>query len=234
MVELRSASRAVAVAEYVEGLITSAGLSAGDRIAGKAELQERVGVARSTIGEAIKILHDRGLVTVKSGPGGGIFVAAADDSVRIKRLFVASSGDASRAMDAMVLRDHLEPLILRDAAEHRSAPDLDELRALVEHAAAKPEDPQLTLQRFWAIHRRIGQITPNYFLGLTYLGLIDFLETHLGAPTQLPAGMDPISFSRERVEAHRALIDAIESGDAEALASAVLLHESHLSPTGSD
>lgn len=234
MIELRNASRAVAVAEYVEGLIASSGLAAGDRIAGKAELQARLGVARSTIGEAIKILHDRGLVTVKSGPGGGIFVAAADDSVRIKRLFVASSGDASRAMDAMVLRDHLEPLILRDAADHRNAQDLDELRALVERAGARPDDPRLTLQRLWAIHRRIGQVTPNYFLGLTYLGLIDFLETHLGAPAQLPEGIEPVSFSRERVEAHRALVDAIESGDEADLASAVRLHESHLSPTGSD
>lgn len=228
MVELRNASRAVAVAEYVEGLIASDGLSAGDRIAGKAELQQRVGVARSTIGEALKILQDRGLITVKSGPGGGIFVADSDHSVRIKKLFVASRGDASRAIDAMVLRDHLEPLVLRDAAEHRSGHDLEQLRALLDEAEASPHDLQLTLRRIWAVHRRIGEITPNYFLRSTYLGLIDVLESHLGTPAQLPSDTDAPTFSRQRVQAHRELVEAIESADPAALASALSQHESHL------
>ncbi|KAA9134410.1 FadR/GntR family transcriptional regulator [Microbacterium caowuchunii] len=228
MVELPSASRAAAVAEYVEDLIVNTALSAGDRIAGKAELQERLRVARSTVGEAIKILQDRGLITVKSGPGGGIFVATTDHSVRIKRLFIASRGDASRANDAMELRDHLEPLVLRDAAKYRSAEDLEQLRVLLDAAGADPDNLTLTLQRIWAVHRRIGEITPNYFLRSTYLGLIDVLESHLGAPAHPPAGMDARTFSRQRIDTHRELVAAIESADPDRLTSALTRHESHL------
>ncbi len=47
----------------------------GDRLGSKAELRERCGVSVGTFNEAIRLVQSRSLVTIRPGPGGGLFAA---------------------------------------------------------------------------------------------------------------------------------------------------------------
>ena len=57
------------VADRIQHLITADSLRPGDKLPGERELAEQMGVSRTVIREAIRVLSDRGLVHVKSGCG---------------------------------------------------------------------------------------------------------------------------------------------------------------------
>ena len=221
-------SRAAVAALYVQDLIAQRGLAPGAFVASKSDLQTATGVARSTVGEALKILQERRVVTVKPGPRGGVFVADPEADYTVKRLFRVSGKTA----DAMAVRDQLEPMIIREAVLWRTDDDVAELRDLIRQTRERVEDQMGTLALIWRLHRRIGEITPNVFLRATYVDLIDYLREHT-APAQTPQVATREDLEARRVKAHEALVDVIELGDPDAIEAAVAVHDSfERSPRG--
>lgn len=66
-----AAGRAERVAEQVSQLIES--VTPGSRLGAKEELRRLCEVSVGTCNEALRLLQARGLVTVRPGPGGGLF-----------------------------------------------------------------------------------------------------------------------------------------------------------------
>ena len=66
-------SRAEVVARRIATMAQK--LPDGSRLGSKAELQSLVNVAAGTLNTTLRLLQARGIVRVKSGPGGGIFVS---------------------------------------------------------------------------------------------------------------------------------------------------------------
>lgn len=67
-------SRPVRVADAIKDWVVEQGLHPGDRLPGEAEMITRFGMSKGTIREAMRILQAQGLITTKTGPGGGSFV----------------------------------------------------------------------------------------------------------------------------------------------------------------
>lgn len=221
---LPTSSRAAVVAQYVQDLITQRELAPGTFIASKTDLQTATSVARSTVGEALKILQERRVVFVKPGPRGGVFVADPTASFKIKNTFLVSGDAAVSTADAMAVRDLLEPTVFHDAVLWRTDRDLVDLRELMQSAWDHIDDVGQTLAVIWALHRRIGEITPNPFLRTTYVNLIDYLREHT-QPTLSPPVGSPEDYGAQRVDAHEKLIDAIELGDPAAAEKALTAHD---------
>lgn len=62
----------------------------------------------------------------------------------------------------MALRDFLEEMVVTEASRHRTEGDVADLRAhlaLVERAS---EDTDQLVDRIWALHLRIAQMTPQH------------------------------------------------------------------------
>lgn len=205
-------SRATEVVREIERLIRSHALNPGDKIATKGELQERFGVARATINEAIKLLLDRGRITVKPGPKGGLFVAAANPELQLGRFLLAVGEEPDRVADAVALREYLERLVLQEAVKHRTEEDIRELRACLMDLADACGSPPRFLEVGLAFHRRIGTITPNLILRSTYCGLIDFTKSRV-ADLARPADTETSTYHQERVRIHADIVDVIEQGD---------------------
>ena len=55
------------VADQIEQLIADESLRPGDKLPGEREMADRMGVSRTVVREAIRVLGDRGLVVVKTG-----------------------------------------------------------------------------------------------------------------------------------------------------------------------
>src|SRR5689334_4623734 len=123
--------RAEAVARDLEAEILGGGLAPGERIGTKDALRHRFGVAVATVNEAVRLLETRGLIEARPGPGGGVFVAASSVRAALRRDNLASTWGAVRIDDCLAVRNGLEPLVCREAARHRTAADVRELRALV-------------------------------------------------------------------------------------------------------
>src|SRR5689334_23042418 len=208
--------RAEAVARDLEAEIHGGRLSPGDRIGTKDDLRHRFGVAVATVNEAVRLLETRGLIEARPGPGGGVFVAASSVRAALRRGSVEAAWGAARIDDCIAVRNGLEPLVCREAALHRSAEDVRELRALVAEMERSDDDTVAYFRCNWALHRRIARLGRNAPLHSIYLTLLDFIEDGMRELRRFDATVD--------VDAHRELVEAIADGPGERLDEAIQRH----------
>lgn len=190
----------------------AAAATAGDRLGTKDELRIFCGVSVGTFNEALRLVQARGVVTVRSGPGGGLFASRQSLQVRLGNSMLALDDDATSVADAVRLRDALDPLLVRDALRHAAAGDIAAMRAELVHmrAAAERLDGIAFVRANWALHARIADVTPNALLRTFYTSLLDVIETH--TLSVLPDDEHPLpDFIRSRYELHAVLVDSIDA-----------------------
>ncbi len=214
-------SRAEAVARIVEEAIADGSIQAGERLGTKDDLRRRYGVAAGTLNEAIRLLHDRGLVEARPGPGGGLFATAPSPSARMGQLVPGFREGGATAADSLVVRNALEPLIVTDAVAHATPAAVEELRAIVGRMAELRGEPAEYLRANWELHRRIAAISPNSVLASAYLTVLNFAEEMLERSGE-DAG-EPVS--RQNLQVHRELVEAIADGDSQRATRAIRRHE---------
>ena len=193
----------------------------GDRLGTKEELRLQVGVAAATINEAIRLLQARRSITLRTGPNGGVFVATPDPLVRISDALIAVQGRPERVVDAVALRAVLDPLTVVEASRFRTAKDVRELRAHVQRMREAIDDDLLFARTNWALHERIAVIGKNEILKNIALGLLEIISTHT---VDVVPGSKSMAQKAERIRVHEALVDAIESGDAQQCHDASVAH----------
>lgn len=209
---VKNRSRLQHAAEQLTAIAAS--VQPGDRLGTKDELRACCGVSAGTFNEALRTVQARGLVTVRSGPGGGLFASRQSPMVRLGNSMLALDENAASVADAVRLRDALDPLLVEDAVEYASAHDIAALRAELDHmrVAADEGDSTAFVRANWALHARIAEITPNAMLRSFYLHLLEVIESHLLAVQ--PLGDQPLPhYIYRRYELHLALVDAIATGD---------------------
>jgi GntR family transcriptional regulator, transcriptional repressor for pyruvate dehydrogenase complex len=219
--------RAEAVARDLEAEILGGTLAPGERIGTKDDLRQRFGVAVATLNEAVRLLETRGLVEARPGPGGGVFVAARSVRAALRRGDLEPAWGAARVSDCIAVRNGLEPLVCAQAAAHRTAQDVRELRAIVADMEARTGDARAYFELNWGLHRRIARVGRNAPLHSIYLTLLDLIED--GA---VPGGLrqfDP----NDDVDAHRELVEAIAEGPGPRLDAAIECHTALATPARS-
>jgi DNA-binding FadR family transcriptional regulator len=215
-----SRSRAEDVVVYVEGAIDERGLRPGDHIGTRADLRDETGVARATINEAIRLLQERQRIVLRPGPGGGLFVAATDPVVRLGRTLLTVHGEPSAVAGAIEVREQLEPLVAAHAAQHRTANDKRELKALITAMKRNLDDITKFVSLNWDLHTRIAAISPNAVLRGTYIGLYEFVNQ---VSQVNPQPRDAV-YMEQRLRVHSELVAAILAGDVTAALQAAEAH----------
>lgn len=216
---LRNNSRADVVAHYVEARIAEQGLPSGHRLGTKDSLRREFNVAVATINEAVRLLSSRGTIEVRPGIGGGLFVASQTAFVRLGRKMLELSGEPVPVADSLIVRDTLEPLVIRDAAHHATRRDITALRKIMAEMEVADLDPGRYLQINWKLHRRMVEISPNLVLQHMYLGLMDFVSNHVHRVTAVAS-----LAGQAGVKVHHQIVDVIESGDLSLVDSLVEAH----------
>lgn len=212
---VRNPSRLEQAAEQLVAIAAS--VRPGDRLGTKDDLRASCGVSVGTFNEALRTVQARGLVTVRSGPGGGLFASRQSPMVRLGNSMLALDENAASVADAVRLRDALDPLLVEDALEHASAHDIAALRAELDQMKVAADDGDSTafVRANWALHARIAEITSNAMLRSFYLHLLEIVESHLLAVQ--PVDNQPLpEYIRSRYELHVALVDAIAAHDTRA------------------
>jgi DNA-binding FadR family transcriptional regulator len=205
---------------YVEDSIEKRGLRPGDHIGTRADLREQTGVARATVNEAIRLLQERRRIAVRPGPGGGLFVAATDPVVRLGRTLLTVHGEPLAVAGAIEVREQLEPLVAAHAAQHRTAKDGRELKALIAAMKKSLDDVSRFVSVNWDLHVRIAAISPNAVLRGTYVGLYEFVN-HVSLVNPQPRDSD---YLEQRLKVHSDLVAAILAGDVPAALAAAEAH----------
>lgn len=201
----------------------------GSRLGTKEDLRRRYDVAYGTLNEALRILQQRGYVTSRTGPGGGLFASAPDASLRLSHLILGFR-EGGTVADCAVVRHALEQPIAIDAARSRTPADVRDLEAIVERMAAAYDDPRRYLRENWQLHRRIAQMCRNRVLGNLYCTLLDANESELRDVSPDPEFAATVETN---LAGHRQLVAAIAQGSEELVKSAVSVHQAffRIAPT---
>jgi DNA-binding FadR family transcriptional regulator len=218
-------TRANVLASQIEQQILDREFKPGELIGTIESLRERSGFARSTVAEAIRLLADRGLAEIRPGRGGGLFATAAGPMVRIRHTLLAVTDAPGSVAEAVAVREALEVLIDVDAAQHRTAADITDIkRGLAKLTTAAGKGTTAFLLANWDLHERIAQISPNQTASALYLSMTRFVREHAVAATHDEAPETAAEWLAIRVATHTELVDAIVAGDAARTKKAVDKH----------
>jgi GntR family transcriptional repressor for pyruvate dehydrogenase complex len=223
------------VLQRVEEQIVAGNLRVGDKLPAERDLAAQLGVSRSSIREAVRILEAQGVVTsaVGTGPDSGTVVTAlpAAALTRVLRLHLAlSSFDLDEMVDARVT---LERSSVRLAARDAGDEDLAELARLLE-AMADPELPRSAFNDLdTEFHVVLARATHNRFVSEVTVALRDSLSSHIDRAFRRAEDWAAV---RDRLHAdHVAIEAAVRARDADGAAAAVEAHirgfAVHLAPT---
>ena len=200
-------------AETLRSRILSGGLSPGERLPTEATLMEELGVGRSTLREAVRILEREGLVRTRQG--SGTYVSQPDRA----SLLAAAFGfpDAAHINE---VRRLLEPAIARMAALRRTPDQAREIlrlaRAREEHRVAGEFAQQTQVDI--ALHRAIALAANNPVLS-------DLFDAFALVLTRLVAATIQEGDTSVSADLHDRLAQAVAVGDpdgAEAAVNAIL------------
>jgi DNA-binding FadR family transcriptional regulator len=154
-------------AEQIADRIRAGMLCVGDRLPGERALAGAMEISRPTLREAVKVLVDAGVLEVRRGPGGGMFVAT--DVVPVELVRQRSGLRLGEVAGVLEARRLLEPRVAMLAAVRATDDDLavlertiDTMRAIVaEGYDASREDLflQIDVQFHLALARAAGNPT---------------------------------------------------------------------------
>lgn len=120
---------AEAAARQIADLVRVGHLRVGDRLPSERMLAERLAISRQTLRDAVKQLVQAGLLIVRPGAGGGIYVESEVVPLEILEALVpVRAGDLADVLEARRL---LEPHIAKLAAMRATDEDFDAMRAAI-------------------------------------------------------------------------------------------------------
>lgn len=212
----RGVKLAEQVAQEILNDITRKGLTKGDRLPSEQIMAQGYGISRSSLREALRILEVHGLITIKSGPGGGPEIAevGSDDFARMATLFFQSTGVTFRQL--LEARCILEPMIASMAAERRRAADVAALNANVQ--GARECKDIVSLNDFsHEFHATLSRMAGNQVLGFFVTSLHGIFEIYSRDSYTARSVADII-------DTHTRIATAVEHGDADEAASIMRKH----------
>lgn len=206
------------VAEEIRRRIGLRLVRAGESLPSDREMAEEFGVGRATVQAALRLLEAERLVVTKRGRHGGTFVLSLHDDELARDYLVARLRRSEQAIrEVLDFRDVVEPQAAALAARHRTADELEQMRAAAERAAAVEDDATFTA-RDNAFHLTVAGAAHNAFLreAVVQVRLIlnDVLLSRPASPTWQ---------ARTAVE-HDAILRAIAEQDEAAAAAAMRAH----------
>lgn len=188
-------------------------LQPGNRLPGERALAAELGVGRSSVREAIRVLEVLGLVrtNVGSGPTAGAIIVALPGGgmSALMRLQVAAQGFP--VLDIVKTRLLLETAVAAELAAADPAPDLGRSAQLLDAM----DDDGLTEAEFLALdaefHLSLAEAGGNQVVLATMAGLRSAIESYARAGVPRLVSWPPTA-TRLRAE-HRGILAAIQAAD---------------------
>jgi len=199
----------------IEADLAAGTLRPGDHLAPERTLAADLGVGRSSVREAVRVLEVLGIIRTQTGSGpssGAVITAAPSDGMSVlMRLQVAAQGFP--VDDVVRTRLLLETAVVGELAQS-AEPDLTGALALLEAMDAE----SLSAQEFLALdaqfHLALATAAGNQVVMATMAGLRTSIEGYVVVGAGQLTAWAPVA-ARLRTE-HREIIASVRSHDAEA------------------
>lgn len=213
MAELRRETLADRIATTLLARIRGGEWAVGAKLPGETTLAAELGVGRSTVREAIRLLATRGVLQPRHG--AGVFVVALDvpddwDAV-LRRASIVS---------VLEVRIAIESEAAELAAVRRTNADLKAMNVALEHLAVAHGDLSLSVPAELEFHRAAVAAAHNDVMLQLYEGFVPLLA-------QSVLDMDQVRGPRERDpgrDLHVRLVERIEARDSAGASRAIRTH----------
>jgi GntR family transcriptional regulator, transcriptional repressor for pyruvate dehydrogenase complex len=201
------------VLDNIESDLLSGRLKPGDHLPPERALAAQIGVGRSSVREALRVLEVLGLIRTQTGSGpssGAIIVARPGGGMSsLMRLQVAAAGFP--VADVVRTRLLLETSVAADLAERRDRLELTDARQLLDAMDAPAVNAADFLTLDAQFHLALAQASDNQVVTAIMAGLRSSIEGYvLAGATGLP---DWHTTSARLRDEHRQILGAIEAGD---------------------
>jgi DNA-binding FadR family transcriptional regulator len=167
------------IAAAIVSEIISLELKPGDRLPNEAAMVERFRVGRGSLREALRILEVHGLISLRSGPGGGPEVIAVNprDVARTFSLYLHLSRATIRELTEA--RMFLEPMIARMAAETREPAGMKRLQEALDYEASIPKNDPRYIFAANNFHYVLATMSGNAVIDLMATALKELYTTRV-------------------------------------------------------
>ena len=163
------------IADLIQKKILEDNLAVGTGLPSEIEMAQEFQVSRSVIREALRILEISGLVNIKKGPTGGIFVSNGYHAPIIRslnNLITLGEVTVDHLFDARLL---IEPHIAEEATKHASNEALKKIQALFEDSDSHYEDAVRLKQNNLEFHLLLARASGNPVLAIMLESVIELL-----------------------------------------------------------
>lgn len=219
MEPVRPAERAhEAVARQLRDAILSGQYTPGERLPIEGELSERFAVSRSAVRQALLILDQQGLVRVRSGVGGGPFVAHETLPAAVAAFENMLAVDPASVAEFARAKLVLEPAVNAMAAESISEDTIALLEANIAATHADLERGDEATGKMIEFHRILINSTGNRFLAL----IVELMARTLARLPDVPdwEHVDPSQVLAE----HERMVDALRRRDVDEVRKLTIAH----------
>ncbi len=197
--KIKRTSLQTEIIRYIQDYIEENHLTAGDRLPSQEQLIRMMGVSRTSLREAMKILEARGILKAQNGKG--VYISKEKDSAMLTLLDFAR--EKERLLDTLEVRKILEKEILLMVI-HRATPqelkELGEITAVLMEKFRKGQQQTAEDKQF---HYTIYRLAHNQVMSQLILSISNVMDQFWEFPLAME---DPF---RESLPLHEELYQAI-------------------------
>lgn len=217
-------------ADEIRRYVLDAKLQPGDRLPSERELCAQLGLSRTSVREALRLLEQEGLVEVRQGRPP--VVRPFDLMPVIQPVVHRLASERHLLRDLLEVRAPLEVLAARAAAVQRSESDLAEMRTILDQMRVKLDQGVDPVEEDVLFHDVLYRAAQNTVLLAFSRAVKDLLRavreaarhapTRAGSPTENQATIDRLV--EQSWQQHTAICEAVAAGDAAAAGKAMQQH----------
>jgi len=193
-------------------------LQPGDRLPPERDLAAGFSASRNSLREALRRLEQEGVVAIKKGVTGGIFIAEMDHRPVAQSLETLLQLKKISIHQIAEVRLMVEPDTARLAAQRASSEDVLELEATIDQMTAALQDDEPARSYDLRFHMLVARAARNPILQM-------LAESMLAVASKAITELNPSRETLDHVLAcHRRILDAIRRRDGELAYQAMREH----------
>ncbi|MEW5958690.1 MAG: FadR/GntR family transcriptional regulator [Chloroflexota bacterium] len=207
------------VVDELERLIVEGELEPETRLPPERELAEQLGVSRTVIREASRILVTKGLLETRHGVGTMVRQITSEHVVEpLNRLLRTHSSAADSFKHLYQVRLILEVEIAGLAAQQATEDEIIQLKQILLSMEAARHTPDILAAKDAEFHRALAQMTHNPLLAVLLNSIRDLLQEYIMEVTPY---LDP---RQDVLPPHYEILNCVEAKDEEGARQAMRAH----------
>jgi len=209
------------VARDIESDIVRRGWAVGESLGSELALQQRFGVSRSVLREAVRLVEHHQVARMRRGPNGGLYICEPDAGPATRAVVIYLEYLGTTLGDLLNARLVLEPLAASLAAERIDEAGIARLRAVLD--AEEQWKPGLPAPRD-EFHIALAEQSKNPVLQL-FINVLMRLTTRYALASRTDSATEAIEAVDHLHAHHSKIVAAVTAGDS---ARAKTLSERHV------